>query len=161
MAIVTVVGSVGILTGCGRNPDGKEGISGEESVIGALTGEDTAEENIIIEEEPEILKNYDKNKIVNTYFNSILDRITTDSLISYDMLKSWELYEIVECNYIKEIADNYYQYDVNIKINNTEASLPRGVTEVLNNNEYNVISLNIYILKDTQSNSFQIRKVEV
>lgn len=44
MAIVTVVGSVGILTGCGRNPDGKEGISGEESVIGALTGEDTAEE---------------------------------------------------------------------------------------------------------------------
>lgn len=36
--------SAGILTGCGRNADGKEGISEEESVIGPLTGEDTAEE---------------------------------------------------------------------------------------------------------------------
>lgn len=43
-AVAAVVISVGILTGCERNPDEKEGISGEESVIGALTGEDTAEE---------------------------------------------------------------------------------------------------------------------
>ena len=43
-AVVTVVISAGILTGCGRDPDEKEGTSGEESVIGALTREDTAEE---------------------------------------------------------------------------------------------------------------------
>lgn len=43
-AVAAVVISAGSLTGCGRNPDEKEGISGEESVIGALTEEDTAEE---------------------------------------------------------------------------------------------------------------------
>lgn len=43
-AVVAVGISAGILTGCGRNPDEKEEISGEESVIGALSGEDTAEE---------------------------------------------------------------------------------------------------------------------
>lgn len=43
-AVVAVVIPVGILTGCGRNPEEKEGTSGKESVIEALSGEDTAEE---------------------------------------------------------------------------------------------------------------------
>ena len=38
-AVVTIVISAGILTGCERNPDEKEGTSGEESVIEALPGE--------------------------------------------------------------------------------------------------------------------------
>lgn len=43
-AVAAVVISAGILTGCGRNPDERDGISGEESVIGALAGEDTEKE---------------------------------------------------------------------------------------------------------------------
>lgn len=129
--------------------------------IKEVNGQEETNENIILQEEPESLRDYEKSKIVKEYFDDILDRKISDSLISYDMVKSWEEYEVLDFKYVREVALNYYEYEVNIRIDNKNALFPRGITEILNTEEYNVVTLNIYILENAQNGSYRIRKVEV
>ncbi len=120
------------------------------------------EESQKVEEvEPDSLEDYDKKLIVDSYFSDILDEIIKDDTISYEMLRSWNNYEILEFRYIREIATDYYQYEVDIKINEKNAILPKETNKNLSNDEYNVITLNIFILENAQNDSFRIRKIDV
>lgn len=114
-----------------------------------------------IELEPEELLNIDKNSIIKKYLDSLLDRITTDTLISYDMIKSWDNYQILNIAYKREIADNYYAYSVDIKINNQDALLPTKKNEKLSTKDYLVITLNINIAYSKVKNGYLVKKIDI
>ena len=88
-------------------------------------------EVIQLEEEPFELHNIDKNTIVKKYIDQVLDQAIKDDVISYPMIKTWGDYNILSNKYIKQIVDEYYEYETNIIIPNKEALLPCQINEEL------------------------------
>ena len=119
------------------------------------------EEAPTTEEEPDIIKNADKNSIVTKYLDSILDQIVTSELISYDMISSWENYEVINTTYEREIVESYYSYLVDIKINNLNAILPTGKNKELSTEDYLVISLRFNIAYNASKNGFIVKSVDI
>lgn len=119
------------------------------------------EDEFIIQEEPDTLKEYNKSTIIISYLDSILDRITNDKLISYDMINTWGGYEVLNVVYNKTITNNYFEYQVDIKINNKEASLPTNINEELSTEEYNVITLKFYINDYINKREYIVKMVTI
>jgi len=133
-----------------------------QSAIKEIKGEEEPLDEEIIKPviEPENIKNYDKTSLLQHYFETILDRIIKDNYITYEILNSWQNYEIINFTFKKEIAPNYYFYKVNIKINNKNAILPKEKNEELSKEEYNMLTLNVYILYNQEKNEYNIKKID-
>ena len=74
--------------------------------------------------EPKELNEVDKKVLVDNYITELLDEIKTDEVLTFETLRSWESYEVLNIKYEREIADNYHSYIVDLKINNNDAILP-------------------------------------
>lgn len=77
-------------------------------------------------EEPVVLNNVDKYSVAQKYLDSIIDQIQTDKVITYEMMSTWTSYSIEKMTYKKEIMENYYRYEVEIKVNGTNLQLPEN-----------------------------------
>lgn len=113
------------------------------------------------EEEPENLHNIDKNSIVKKYLDSILDQIVTDDLISFDMINTWDNYEVLSTSYEREIVESYYSYLVDIKISNMNAFLPTSKNKELSTEEYLVITLRFNIAYSASKNGFIVKSIDI
>lgn len=125
-----------------------------------LNSPDNTKEETPIEEPKGTIVNdeYDKISVIINYFESIKDRIiTNDDLISYETILTWNTYEIRNLRYIKEIAENYYEYTADIYLNK-EALVPANKNEELSTEEYNVMSLKIYMYE--KDKSFYIKNID-
>lgn len=111
--------------------------------------------------EPADLVAADKKALVQKYLDSILDQIITDELISYEMIKSWDTYEVLDVTYEREIVDKYYAYDVNLKINNPKAELPVPKNKELSTKKYVVISLDITIIYSSARNGYIVKNIDI
>ena len=105
--------------------------------------------------EPEALIAVDKVAIITNRINAIRDRSQEDDLLNYQMIRSWGEYEIVDIQYQKKVTEEYYMYLVSIKIPNKEASLPTEINTNLSTEEYNVITLKTFIIKNNDTYSFK------
>ena len=110
-----------------------------KNAIKEMKGEETV--NIPQNEKPEILNNINEKEIINNYLYSLLDGINTNETISSDMIKSWQNFEIINTNYLKEITTTYYSYSFDLKISNPNALLPVKKNEKLSTKDYTVITL--------------------
>ena len=136
----------------------------EDGLSFSLKNQET-EENSSTEQkeydlEPNELVNADKNGIIKKYLDSLLDRIDVDPLISYNMINTWEEYEILNIEYDRKIAENYYAYIVDIKISNKDAVIPTNKNEKLSTNEYLVVTLNVNIAYSELKNGFIVKKID-
>lgn len=109
--------------------------------------------------EPDNIKKVDKSIVINKYFDDILNRRKDNEVITYDTLASWGAYEILSINYLKPIADNYYAYDVNIKIPNTKAILSGRLNNELSTEEYIVVTIEFDLLYE--NGEFTIKNIHV
>lgn len=107
--------------------------------------------------EPPKLTTVDKNTIIINYLDSIKDNIITNDLITYEIINTWHNYEIFETIYVKEVTTNYYLYNVHIKLAK-DSSLPVAINEKLSTDEYNIITLNIYIYGN--NDTYIIKKID-
>ena len=124
------------------------------------TKENSSTEQKEYDLEPKELVNADKNGIIKKYLDSLLDRIDVDPLISYNMINTWEEYEILNIEYDRKIAENYYAYIVDIKISNKDAVIPTNKNEKLSTNEYLVVTLNVNIAYSELKNGFIVKKID-
>ncbi len=113
----------------------------------------------VLQEEPISMQNLNKESILEEYINKILDRIVFDDILTYDIVKTWDKYEVLDFGYNKEVASNYYKYDVNIKLDKG-SMLPVNRNTELSTDEYNVITLHIYILDGGENGTYKIKKIE-
>ena len=105
--------------------------------------------------EPEELKAVDKGAIVIDRINAIRDRSQEDDLLDYQMIRTWGEYEIIDIQYQKQVTEEYYMYLVSIKIPNKEASIPTEINPNLSTEEYSVITLKTFIIKNNDTYSFK------
>lgn len=117
------------------------------------------EEDIV--EEPKELKKINKKELLNNYLIDLLDEIKTDEVLTYNILHSWKSYEILDIIYEREITNDYHTYQVNIKINNTNALLPTTKNKELSTNDYIVLTLNMNILIDSNSNNHIVKGLDI
>lgn len=113
-----------------------------------------------IEEPLEPATNIEINisEVITNYIESIKDRIITDDMFPYEEIKTWQLYTINDILFIKEITDNYYEYSINLYLDKDYLiSLEPNIE--LSTEEYNVISLKVYILE--KDNTYQVKKIDV
>lgn len=118
------------------------------------------EENIVYEE-PQELQKIDKKEIIIKYLDSIIDQIKTDDLLNYDMLKTWGDYEVLNVIYEREITDNYYSYQVDIKVSNREAQLPTIKNKKLSKDNYIVVTINANISNSIENNSYEVKCLSI
>ncbi len=109
--------------------------------------------------EPNELIKVDKKDLVKKYLDSLLDQIQTDTLITYDIISSWGKYEVLNINYNRKIADNYYSYIVDLKISNKSNSI--AVNKKLSTKEYDVITLNVNIAYSITSKCYIVKKIDI
>lgn len=109
--------------------------------------------------EPDIVKDVNKLEVINNYFDDIINRRKENEVITYETLYSWGAYEIISINYLKPIADNYYAYDINIKIPNTQAIISGRLNDQLTTNEYLVVTIEFDLLYD--NNTLTIKNIHV
>ena len=110
------------------------------------------------EEEPSNLKDLDKKAAITKYLNNIKDRITEDSLITLDQINTWNSYSIENVQYIRQIANNYYEYQVDIKIANAQAQLPAGTMKEPTNDNGIMISLLIDMVYE--NNTLNVKNLD-
>ncbi len=125
----------------------------DESVIKELEQvfekkETSKEKKKKVFEEPNDVKKLDKLSVIKSYFNEIIIRKTEDDVITYRTLSSWGNYEILGIKYIKQIADNYYGYDVSIKIPNKEAIISGRLNQELTTDKYLVVTIEFDMLNE-------------
>ena len=111
--------------------------------------------------EPKELNEVDKKVLVDNYITELLDEIKTDEVLTFETLRSWESYEVLNIKYEREIADNYHSYIVDLKINNNDAILPTYKNDKLSTEEYNVITIRFNVLKDSNSTEYSIKSAEI
>lgn len=137
----------------------------DESVISELENIFEKKEKNTIEKkakeyiEPESVKNIDKLSVINNYFQDILIRKTENEVITYKTLHSWGAYEILNINYKKQIADNYYGYDIDIKIPNKEAIISGRLNQELTTDKYLVVTIEFDMLNE--NGNLIIKNVDV
>lgn len=115
----------------------------------------------VIVEEPKELKKINKKELLNNYIIDLLDEIKTDNILTYDILHSWNSYEVLDITYEREITKNYHTYKTNIKINNNNALIPTAKNKDLSTNDYIVITLNMNILFDSNSNNYIVKGLDI
>ena len=99
--------------------------------------------------------------MLNNYIELLLDKIETDEVLTYDIVHSWNSYEIIDIKYKRQITNNYYVYQTNIKINNVKALIPTTKNKELSTNKYIVITLNVNILNDLNTNKYIVKGLDI
>lgn len=117
-------------------------------------------EDTIIEE-PSIMQSIDKKSLFIEYLYSINDQIIIDDVISFDMINSWDTYEVLNTTYDGEILESYYSYLVDIKISNKNATLPTSKNKSLSTNKYIVITLNFNIAYNKTTNNYLVKSIDI
>lgn len=117
-------------------------------------------EDTIIEE-PSIMQSIDKKSIIKEYLYSINDQIIIDDVISFDMINSWDTYEVLNTTYDGEILESYYSYLVDIKISNKNATLPTSKNKSLSTNKYIVITLKFNIAYNKTTNNYLVKSIDI
>ncbi len=112
-------------------------------------------------EEPLELKNADKNSIVKKYLDEIADRVIKDEVITYNMIRTWNTYEVLDTIYERQIIDYYYAYKVNIKITGNNIDIPTSKNELLSKEDYTVITLTFNILKSGKQKGYIVKAIEI
>ena len=118
-------------------------------------------ETITIEEEPKELKKINKKELLNNYIIQLLDKIETDQVLTYDIIHSWNSYEILDIKYKRQITNNYYTYQTNIKINNVKALIPTTKNKELSTSVYIVITLKVNILHDLNNDKYMVKGLDI
>ncbi len=111
------------------------------------------------QKEPDKLKEYDKKLIINEYLNEILSKIRVDEVFSYEIVKTWNEYEISDIRFVKSIADGYFEYEVVMKFND-DVVLPQGV-KIQELESQKTITFNTYILENEDKGVYSVKKVEL
>lgn len=111
------------------------------------------------EEEPEELKSINKKEICLEKLNNIKNEVDTNDEITYDMINTWNNFEIVDITYSKTIVTNYFAYLVYIKIPNLEAQLPADVTIQSYTNEYQIIKLTFNLSYSANDNKYFVKSI--
>lgn len=112
-------------------------------------------------EEPLELKNTDKNSIVKKYLDEIADRVIKDEIITYNMIRTWNTYEVLDIIYERQIIDYYYAYKVNIKITGNNIDVPTSKNEILSTEDYTVVTLTFNILKSGKQKGYIVKAIEI
>ena len=112
-------------------------------------------------EEPLELKNTDKNSIVKKYLDEIADRVIKDEIITYNMIRTWNTYEVLDIIYERQIIDYYYAYKVNIKITGNNIDVPTSKNEILSTEDYTVVTLTFNILKSGKQKGYVVKAIEI
>lgn len=112
-------------------------------------------------EEPSNMQSIDKTSIIREYLYSINDQIIIDDVVSFDMINSWENYEVLNITYDGEILESYYSYLVDIKISNKNATLPTGKNKRLSTNNYIVVTLNFNIAYNKTTNNYLVKSIDI
>jgi len=110
-------------------------------------------------EEPEELKSLNKKEICLEKLNNIKNEIDTVEDITYNMINTWGTYEIADITYYKTIVDNYYAYNVYIKIPNLNAELPAEVTIQSYTNEYQIIKLTFNLSYSNTESKYFVKSI--
>ena len=127
--------------------------------IKELKGE---EEVIQIKEtEPDLMKEVNKEIIIEDYLNKVYDQTIKDDIITDDIIKTWEKYEVINVKYNRNISDNYYSYIVDIKIANLKAKLPTTKNLNLSTDEYIVVSLCANISHSIENNTYSVKSFNI
>ncbi len=110
------------------------------------TANEPPETELIPEEEPSTISEVDKSSLIINYIEAIKDRIIVDDVIPYETALTWHTCFVSGLTFEREITTDYYLYKIDLSLNK-EATLPVPLNESLTTPEYNVISLNVYVLK--------------
>ena len=126
------------------NLEEKSNIKNElTSALNSINSNDN-EEVIKNEKEPSNVKEVDKKTLINNYLNAIKSQIVINNDIDYKMINSWGNYSIDNIIYIREVTDDYYQYNIQIKTTTKE-----------------IIDANVYIYYAPNQNSYTIKLIEL
>lgn len=118
-------------------------------------------DQIVIVEEPTEFKTINKKELLTIYINELLDQIKTDEILTYETLRSWNNYKILDIKYDKEILANYHAYLVNIEIENNNAILPTRINKKLSTKEKVVITLRMNVLKDKTIDETYVKSLDI
>ena len=135
-----------------------------KTTIKKAVNEVNNEKDVVIGEkeeeiEPDTIKELDKKTPIMSYLNNIRDRIITDKTITLDQINTWNSYSVENIKYSRQIADNYYEYVVDIKINNKNAKLPIDKREDLSTDEYVVITILVDMVYD--NNAISVKNLDL
>ncbi len=119
------------------------------------------EELPVIDTEPNTMKSKKIKEQINIYLEELLDQTKTNEKISYEMIKSWDNFEVINSTYERKITKNYYSYKTDIKINNLKAKLPTSKNEKLSTDKYIVVTLNFNIYDILESPNIAIKSVDI
>ncbi len=110
---------------------------------------ETTEEKVL-EQEPEEMKAVDKESIIHNYLTELVNQNKVDDLINYDSIKTWQTFRLGNVEFQRTIAFNYYEYKVDIIIENPEAILPVEKNKELSNQDIQVITVRVDLFKDSE-----------
>lgn len=107
--------------------------------------------------EPKELIEIDKRTPILDYLNNIHDEIIIHHQITSRDIITWENYEVINIKYIKQITDDYYTYEAELKINSSNIEIPSKIA-VKNNGTYMIIKLSANFIK--KNNDFIVKSIE-
>ena len=131
--------------------------SAKSEIISETESKNITEEN----KEPQEVLKIDKYNIAQKYIDSIIDQIIVDNIITYEMVTTWTTYSITNMKYQKEIMDDYYLYEVEIKLTGTNISIPSEKIIVEKTNEYTIIKVNMNLYYSPIRNGYLIKSIEI
>lgn len=132
------------------------------SAVSEAPSKEVEKEPVVEEiEEPKHLLKVDKYSVAQKYLDSIVDQIITDNTITYDMVTTWSTYSIKNMTYKKEIMENYYRYEVEIKITGTNIIVPNEKVIVEKTEEYTVIKVLMNMFYSEGRNGYLIKSIDV
>ena len=108
--------------------------------------ENDEEDKIVYGKEPSKLVSIDKKEVISKYLDDIVNRRIENELLSYDVVSTWGEFEVVGIDYIKSITDDYYAYDVSIKISNINGRITGRKNDKLSKDNYIVVNIEFDLL---------------
>ncbi len=116
----------------------------------SYSSKNTTKELYTNEPEPEEMVAVDKAEIINNYLNELTNQSKVDDLINYDSIKTWENFHVGKIEFQRTIAFDYYEYKVDIVIDNPNATIPVEKNYSLSTEESQVITVLVDILKNEE-----------
>ena len=110
------------------------------------------------EEEPEDMKPVDKKEIINKELSLILEEKSLTDYLTKEMLESWGEYEIINIKFIRTITENYYCYQVDIKVPSKKAIFPTNSNRKKSTEEYQVLST--YFNISSSNNTYKVKSID-
>ena len=116
----------------------------------SYSNKSTTKEHNLNEPEPEEMVSVDKESIINNYLNELVNQSKVDDLINYDSIKTWQDYHLGKIEFQRTIAFDYFEYKVDIIIDNPNAIIPVEKNYALSTEESQVITVLVDLLKNEE-----------